>query len=226
MKITFAAILIAVNWATAQDNDPHLAAFKKLNVGAITSYNSFAPPPVLIGDVTYGISKRVSLGIVGGTQGSLALVGPKVNVLVAQPSNNFRVLFRFLSIYYPERNGKFLFDRNNKHVLPWMLSMAFFDAEWKTQRGIRWSLGMGGFETHCVDGMIALLSGEKDHDNEKDMPMELFNTVQASMSVPVSKRLIFRIETILVLKGYQLIPFDVYKVASPVNPFINFIYKF
>jgi hypothetical protein len=228
MKKTLALIIIVSNWAVAQNNDTHFPGRGKFNTGIITTYNSFAPPPVLIGDVTYGVTNKVSLGIIGGTQGSLALLGPKVNVLLAQPSNHFRYLFRFFSVYYFERNGQFLFDRSSRQVMPWILSMATFDCEWKTPKGIRWSLGMGGFETHCVDGMMSMLSGRKEtaEDKEHDLPLELFNTVQASASFPVTKKLTLRIETIFAMKGYQLIKAGEFKVASPINPFVNFTYTF
>jgi hypothetical protein len=233
MKTTLAFFLV-IRCAMAQvpfdsqSNDPHICPLGKLNGGLITSYSTFTPPPVLIGDVTYGVSKRLSLGVMGGTQGSLALLGPKLNLVLAQPSNHFRWLFRFVSIYYFERDGKFLLDRTYKQVMPWILSMAVMDAEWRTQKGIRWSIGMGLMETHCVDGMMALLQGKSRDDDEKeeDLPFELFNTIHGSVSVPLSRRLTFRLETIVVMRGFQLIQPGVFKVASPVNPFINLSYSF
>ena len=72
-------------------NDPHLSAKGKFMAGVITTWAGTIPPPVLIADVTYGISNRVSLGIVAGTTGELALYGLKFNASVYQ-KNNFSCL--------------------------------------------------------------------------------------------------------------------------------------
>ena len=207
-------------------NDPHFPLKGRFQAGVITTYTDKIPPPVLIADVTYGISDKFSVGIVGGTTGALALYGFKLNANIFQ-KNNFRVLYRMTSIYYPERNGKFLFDRSNKHVMPWMLSMALLDAEWKTERGIRWSLGMGLLETHCVDGMMNWIFNRKagPEEEEGELPFDLLNTVQGSVSIPLSRRLTLRPEVIAVMKGTQFVRGDEHKVG-PLNIYMSVVYTF
>ena len=229
------ALLLSSLTASAQSltgrrfaNDPYFPSAGKFTAGVITTYSNVSPPPALIADVTYGVSQKTAIGLMGGTTGSLALVGLKVNTIIAQAGEHFRTNFRFATIYYPGRDGKFLFDRTNRSVMPWMLSMAMIDAEWRTNKGIRWNLGIGGMETHCVDGMMHLLTGKRtsEEDEEKELPLDLFNTVQGSFSVPVSKRLTFRLEVICAMKGSRLIESREYKVSSPINPYIQFVYAF
>lgn len=216
-------------------NDPHFPVKGRFNSTLLTTYSSVAPPPVLIGDVMYGITNRFSAGFVGGTTGALGLFGIKLNVALYDQSD-FKILFRFMSVYYPERNGTFLFDRKDKYMMPWMLSMAVVDAEWKIANKVRWSIGMGLMETHCIEDMKMWFGFEHDHSvhGEDDGHMgeldsgeliDLFNTMQASMSIPLSARLTVRPEVIAVFRGTRLIEKEQWKVTFPINPYLSFIYS-
>jgi hypothetical protein len=202
-----------------ETNDPHFAARHHFKAGVITTYTGFTPPPVLIGDLTYGISNRFSLGLVGGTTGTLTLTGYKLGAVLYQ-RKDFRLLYRMSSVYYFNRNGKYLFDRVDKQVTPWILSMAFVDAEWKTKKGIRLSAGMGLLETHCVPGMMNLLfqTGES-----RTLMLEVFNTIQGSASFPLSPKLTMRVEAIGALKGTEFIKRDDHRVG-PLTMYLNFVY--
>lgn len=203
-------------------NDSNFPFYEKFNIGLMTTYAGIVPPPAVVVDVTYGVSEKVSVGILGGTTGAIALAGLKMNSIVLQ-KKQFRIMYRMVVIYYPQRHGKFLFDKSNKHIMPWMLSMGVVDAEWVTNKGIRWALGMGLMETHCIEGMKKHFS--RHHDEEKESPFEIFHTFQGSVSIPVSKKLIFRPEVITVLKGGSLIERGKFKVF-PINPYLKFIYTF
>jgi hypothetical protein len=209
----------------AQQENPHDGDFpgkKRFNVGLMGTYTPVTPPPALVGDVTYGMSDRLSIGILGGTTGAQSLGGAKINALLLQ-RNNFRMVYRMVIIYYPGREGAYMFDTSDKSIMPWMLSMAVCDATWKTGKGIRWSLGMGVLETHCIEGMKKYFWGVSDE--AKVSPFELFHTLQGSVSIPVSNRLTFRPEVIAVMKDAHLIKTGDFKVF-PVNPFLKVIYTF
>lgn len=207
-------------------NDPSLPAKSKFNAGLFTTYQGSAiAPPVLIGEVAYGVSKRFSVGIVGGTTGTQALIGVRLATAVYQ-KENFRVLFRVSSIYYPGRHGTFLFDNTDQHVMPWMLGMGFLDAEWRTQKGIRWSFGIGFLETHCVDGMMYVLFGVKPGPGqEADLELEVFNTIQGSVAIPLSKRFTLRPEAIVAMDGVQIVSGDDLKVV-PLYLYLHLAYSF
>ena len=216
-------------------NDPHIPARRNFSGSLLTTYSSANPPPILIGDVMYGISDRFSLGITGGTTGSLALYGIKLNASVFQ-REYFRVLFRFTSIYYPERNGTFLFDKNELYVMPWMLSMAVTDAEFRSKKGMRWTIGMGLLETHCINDMKMWFGMPHDHSHhaedghmgelESGELIDVFNTIQGSVSIPLSKRFTLRTEVIAVFRGTELIEKGQWKVGFPINPYISVTYSF
>ena len=203
-------------------NDPNFPSKRKFNAGVLATYTGIVPPPAIVGDVTYGVSSKIAVGVLGGTTGALALAGLKLNATLIR-KNNFKVMYRMITIYYPERKGKFLFDRKDKFVMPWMLSMGAIDGEWVSKNGTRYSLGVGMLETHCIEGMKKYFWGHSDE--KKVMPFEIFNTAQASVSIPVSKKLTLRPEIITVMKGTTLIKRGEFKVF-PINPYLKLIYTF
>jgi len=213
------------------ENDPNLARKGRFNVGAIVTYSTATPPPAFIADVSYGISSKTTLGLTGGTTGALALYGIKFNTLIAG-SENKRLLFRFLSVYYPERDGRFMFDRQAKYVMPWFLTMAVIDGEWKLKNKIRLNVGIGLMENHCLDDMKMWFDKNHDHhdmghDGELEGALiDVFTTLQAGVAVPLSQRLTLKFEVIAVFQKMRLINKDEFKVTFPINPFLNFVYAF
>jgi hypothetical protein len=212
-------------------NDPNYPAKGRFNAGILTTYSGKTPPPVLFGNITYGISNKFSAGIVGGTTGNLSGLGIKLNAVLLQ-RNSFRMAFRMLSVYYPERNGKYLFDRKDLHVMPWMLSMGVVDTEWRTSKGIRWALGVGLLETHCIDGMKRWFSNlgnshpESEVREEGELPFEVFTSLQGGVSIPVSKRFTFHPEVFTVLHGGKLIKSGEHRVGFPIIATVSLTYAF
>ena len=217
-------ILAIVNLSFAQSNDPLFPRVRKFNAGIISTYTG-NPPPVAIVDLTYGLSKKVSIGIVGGTTGQLALAGLRVNAILFQ-KENFRTLFRWNAIYYPGRDGKFLFDNSTQHVMPWMFTMGVADAEWKTKNGTRWSIGFGYLETHCIDGMMKLMHLSNDDDGKDDLPLQFYNVLHGGVSIPMTKRIFIRPEVVVVMRGFEVIQKTKESKVSPINPYINLVYTF
>ena len=233
--ITICLLVLCFQLVLAQEsqftNDPNLAAKGRFNVGAIITYSTATPPPAFIADVSYGISNKTTIGITGGTTGALALYGIKFNTLIAG-SENKRLLFRFLSVYYPERDGRFMFDREPKYVMPWFLTMAVIDGEWKLKNRMRLNAGIGLMETHCREDMKMWF--KKDHDHHdmghngeiEESLIDVFTTLQAGVAFPLSQRLTLKLEAIAVFHKTRLIHKDEFKVTFPINPFLNLVYAF
>lgn len=217
-------ILTVANLCLAQSNDPLFPGVKKFNTGIISTYTG-NPPPVAIVDLTYGLSKKVSMGIVGGTTGQLALAGLRVNAVLFQ-KENFRTVFRWNAIYYPGRDGKFLFDQSTQHVMPWMFTLGIADLEWKTENGTRWSLGMGYLETHCIDGMMKFFHFSRNEGDDQDQPFQLYNVLHGGVSIPISRKLTLRPEVVLVMRGVNIIHKTADAKVNPFNPYLNLVYSF
>ena len=206
----------------SRDQDADFPARGQFNAGLMSTFTGIAPPPALVGDVTYGVSSRIAAGILGGTTGAQSLAGAKLNAVLWE-RDNVRLMYRMIVIFYPGRDGQYLFDRSDTFIMPWMLSMGVADGSYTTSKGIRWSLGGGLLETHCVEGMKKYLWGTSEE--EKVLPFEVFHTLQASASIPVSKRLILRPEVIAIMRHAKLIHKGEFKVF-PINPFIKVVYSF
>jgi hypothetical protein len=210
-----------MNRTKAQSSDPHFPQKGKFQIGLLTTYTVTNPPPVLIGNINYGLSRKTAIGLVGGTTGTIGLYALRLNSILLQ-KDALRILFRMTSIYYPKRHGRFLFDRQNKHVMPWMLSMGTLDAEWSTKSGFRWAVGVGVIETHCVDDMKKWFSKSKfKHEGSPD----IFSTIQSGLAIPLSKKWLLRPEVFFVLQNGRLIEKEKFKVTFPVNPYLNLIYS-
>lgn len=203
-------------------HDPDFPGRRNLNAGVLATFSTHAPPPAVIGDMTYGINARLSVGVLAGTTGAQSLAGLKFSSVVYQ-RQNFRVMYRMVLVYYPGRDGEYLFDTTDKYIMPWMLSVATFDAEWRARGGIRWSAGMGALETHCIEGMKRYFWGASDE--RKVSPFDVFHTFQGSATVPLPGRLTLRPEVIVVMRNARLIRTGDFKVF-PINPFIKLIYSF
>jgi hypothetical protein len=208
--------------ASRSFNDPNFPMKGRFNAGVIATYTNATPPPAIIADATYGLTRRIGVGVMAGTTGALGVAGIKINALLLE-MNQLQLSSRTVIVYYPERDGKFLFDRKDKKVMPWMLSMTTVDAEIRRRNGMRFSLGMGLLETHCIEGMKKYFWGTSEES--KVVPFEFFQTVQGSVSIPLSGKIIFRPEVILIMKEGKRIEPNVFRV-SPVNPYLKFIYTF
>lgn len=64
------------------DYDPFIPGKGKFNTSLLTTFTGTTPPPVLIADLTYGLSKKTAMGLVVGTTGTLALMGIKLNTVI------------------------------------------------------------------------------------------------------------------------------------------------
>jgi hypothetical protein len=221
LTLMFTALAFLVH-GQKKFTDPVFPSRGHFNTGVIATYTNLMPPPALIADVTYGISDKVALGITGGTTGALALYGFKLNVTILQRSN-FRLHFRSMFVYYPERDGKFLFDHEERYVMPWMLSMGMVDAEWKTKKGVRYAIGMGLMEDHSINQLKSWLG---KLDKQAGGLFESYHTVQVSVSFPVGKHLTIRPEAIVTMQKFRLIEKETFKISFPVNPFLNVVYSF
>ena len=74
--------------------------------------------------------------------------------------------------------------------MPWFLTMAVIDGEWKLRNRIRINAGIGLMENHCLDDMKMWFDKNHDHhdmghDGELEGSLiDVFTTLQAGVAVP------------------------------------------
>jgi len=222
IMLLFASSLALGQQGPRNQNDALFPAQGKFSAGVMTTYGGIHPPPIVVADVTYGVGNKFSIGFAGGTTGAQGLYALKFGGKLLQ-QKRFGVNLRAMSIYYPSRDGKFLLDRSSRRIIPWMASLATLEGEWRTEKNVRWAAGVGALETHCMIRMKQWLHGGYE---ETVMPIDLFTTVNVSVSIPLSARLTIRPEVIAVFTSAGLISQGEFMVSSPVNPFINLVYNF
>lgn len=200
-----------------------------------TSVPLHTPPPIMIGELSYGFSGRFTGGVLAGTTGVVGFYGVKVNYLMYS-GKKFRLHFRMPVVYYPKRSGKFLFDRRNITIEPWMLSLASVSGEWRTKKNIRYLFGIGAVETHCAASMWGVLHKwgilrkahghalTEIHETSPSM-LGVFNTFHAGILVPLGKKWIFGSEIVMVMNGFNFSQKNEFRGGFPVNPLFQLYYQ-
>jgi len=145
-----------------------------------------------IGELTYGVSDRFSIGAVGaatpdvaGVRGTLAL-GLRPRGVVFH-SGAWRSALVVPVFYYPQVEG--FGDRE-----PWMLTRPTVTLERELQGGARVDVGVGLIAAACMDSLLTL-------GKERTMMGGVWNTATVGGSVPVSRRTSVLAEASLVLRG-------------------------
>ena len=101
----------------------------------------------------------------------------------------------------------------------------------ENQKNIRWAIGIGAAETHCIEDMKMWFMRAKEHHahggcEEMDPSLiHVFGTLQGNVSIPVSKHITIRPEVVAVFNNRGLIKRGEFKIV-PVNPYISIVYSF
>lgn len=162
-------------------------------------------PYVALGQYGYGLSKRVSLGIIYGYTPFEKGYGLRLKAVIAQPSASFRINVKSPFIYYP--------GMKKDDGEPWVLAWPTLNGDLKLKNGARVWAGVGLIGAACVDYLFE--SGSHDGGDDPDgttpkPPMEeedmfsIFNTFQFGYSKPLSDKWSFVAEVAPVMEGFKL----------------------
>jgi hypothetical protein len=202
-----ALLLALVRSAEAQDstaraNDPLFPRSGGVLVTAVTGI-----PYVGIGEVAYGLGDRFAIGVVAGMTPVIPGYGIRARMIVSE-SDEWRLHARLPILYYPktvELGGE-----------PWMLAWPVVASEWRLRSGVRFSVQGGIVAAACVESLLGLEeeeeiagSGEIPHDDHSGMGSamdmefdgDIWNTLGAGISVPLSPTTTFITEAHIVLHG-------------------------
>ena len=204
------ALLITLASATqAQDstvrlNDPLFAP-----AGGILVTTATGMPYVAIGEVAYGFSDRVSVGVVAGLTPIIPGYGIRARVVLSE-SENWRLYARLPILYYPKT-----VDLGGD---PWLLAWPVVASESRLPSGIRISLQGGIVGAACAESLLGLeeqpatpgggeseLQEHASHAGSGSMEMgfegNLWNTLGAGVSIPLSSSMTLTTEAHIVLHG-------------------------
>jgi hypothetical protein len=170
-------------------------------------------PYVAVAEYGYGISERLSVGLLAGITPSITGLGIRVRGVLCQRGNNFRLYIKVPVLYYPKTKGL--------GGEPWILARPALNAERKLDSGLRLSFGVGLVAAACVNDLFGLdHSHEKtshndhdrvhedlmivDHFEDKGFMGDIWNTLQAGIALPINEKFMFQTEFGLVFKGFQV----------------------
>ncbi len=160
-------------------------------------------PYIGIGEFSYGVSDRFSVGLLYGYTPIVLGYGLKIKALVAHPSPTTAILFKAPLLYYPHAK--------NLGGDPWVLAWPSLSFEKKLESGHRIWFGMGAVGASCVDALLGLkktnsvnTKTENKSEDEGEIMKAVWNTISVGYSMPWSKRLFGSLEVSPVLKGLKL----------------------
>ena len=188
-----------------------------------------------IAEYSYGFTDRFSIGILYGLTPMVSGYGIRIKNVLHQQSDDFRLYLKTPILYYPKTQ-----DLGGE---PWFLTWPSFNAEWKFRSGLRFAVGGGIVAAACANDLLGL---EHDHEEAEHhdehahvhniTPLEtdtdpdgfmgdIWNTVQASIAVPIGRRFMIQTELAIVLDGISIAD-EAWVGRYPVILFMGVSYEF
>ncbi len=177
-------------------------------------------PFVGLGEVAYGITNRLSVGVLAGELGNFTPgYGLRFRYVLAQPSRDFRVYFKVPVIYYPKARTFGCPDCD-----PWFLTWPTVNAEWHLANGTRVWTGVGVVAAACATTVLG--GDEEEEEMAEGLHEGVWNTIQLGISRPLTRRISFQFEAAVVLKGLKLAASHNWLGGPPVILTTGFSYAF
>ncbi len=149
-------------------------------------------PYVAIGEYAYGVSDRVTVGVLAGVLGKLTVkgYGIRARAVVHEPHDGFRIYFCTPVLFYPSTKGLLGGD-------PWWLARPNINFEWITERGFRYKVG---------GGLIAAASHHSLFGNPSEAKFvpDIWNSVHGGISFPIGTDVTFQVEASLIMNGFRV----------------------
>ena len=146
-------------------------------------------PYIAIGEYAYGVSGRVTIGLLAGTTPFVEGYGIRARAVLYQPDASFRIYLCAPLIYYPKTRGL--------GGDPWWLTRPNINFERMTRSGFRYKAGASLIAAASHYALFGDPAKAKFHPG-------LWNAVHAGISFPVSSRLTVQLENSLVLRGVRV----------------------
>lgn len=166
-------------------------------------------PFVGTAEYAYGVSDRLTFGVLGGFTPFEEAIGVRVRTVVFQKRESYRVYYCTPVVFYPQTNMP--------DAEPWWLIRPNINFEWLTNSGLRYKFG---------GSLIGVASHRRifgKPSNEKLSP-ELWSAVHAGLSMPVGSQFSFQAEFSYITKGIRTI--DTFFGGPPVLAIIGISYTF
>ena len=166
-------------------------------------------PVVGTAEYAYGISDRLTFGVLAGFTPLEEAIGIRVRTVVYQKKETYRVYYCTPIVFYPQTN---MHDAE-----PWWLIRPNINFEWLASSGLRYKFGGSLIGVASHQRVFRKTSSEK-------LSPELWSAVHAGLSMPVASQLSFQAEISYITKGIRTI--DTFFGGPPVLAIIGLSYTF
>lgn len=196
-------LIISLNTGIAQKKELFDHDYLILHKGKSMIILNSGIPYVAMGEYSFGISNRVSVGVLYGYTPIVLGYGLRIKAILAKPDEDLRIFLKVPMIYYPHAK--------NLGGDPWVLAWPTLSIEKKLHDGARLWTGIGVLGASCVDILLGekresvdVLGGSEQGNANKKMMSAIWNTIQVGYSKPISPRLSWTVEAAPVLHGLKL----------------------
>lgn len=164
-------------------------------------------PFVAVGEYAYGVTNRLTVGVLGGLTPEVEGYGVRVRSVIYQKRNHYRVYFCTPVIYYP---GLSAGD-------PWWLTRPNINFEWVTRSNIRYKFGISVFMAASNNSLFGDAS-------KATLQPDYWTSAHTGMSLPIGSDFSFQTEVSYVSKGVT--PIKDFIGAPPVVLVLGISYTF
>ncbi|MDR8390881.1 hypothetical protein NC796_07020 [Aliifodinibius sp. S!AR15-10] len=162
-----------------------------INMRGESRLSLFTGLPVIgSSEYAYGVSNRLTVGILGGFTPFEEAIGLRVRTVLYQSKESFRVYYCTPIIFYPQTQKP---DPD-----PWFITRPNINFEWVKRSNFRYKIGG------------SIIASASAHDlwgnaSESQHSPGLWSAVHAGVSLPVGANISFQTELSYVTKGFQTI---------------------
>jgi hypothetical protein len=191
----FAATLLHMSVASAQIPQPERpdALFPKAGGSSVSVWTGF--PYAAIGEYSYAFTDRFTVGVVGGFTFTTKALGLRTRVLLAEPSENFRVYAKAIALYYP--------PSDDSHYEPWLLAWPSANAEWKFGTDTRMYIGLGLVAAGCAHNVLGIKDEAMEYGGQ-GFRGGIWNDTQFGFTQSLTDRISLQGEVAVIMKGVYL----------------------
>lgn len=147
-------------------------------------------PVVGSSELAYGISDRLTVGVLGGFTPFEEAVGVRIRTVIYQQTESYRVYFCTPVIFYPQTR------RVNPD--PWFLTRPNINFEWLAKSDLRYKIGASIIASASRHNLF-------ENSSRSKHPPSLWTAVHGGISLPFSSNMTFQAELSYVTKGIRTI---------------------
>jgi hypothetical protein len=163
--------------------------------GSVSATVATGIPYVAIGEVSYGVTERFAVGVMGGVTPITYGIGLRARGIVAEGTAG-RLAVVVPVLYYPATGSL-------GHE-PWVLTLPQLLAERSFDNGALLHIGVGAAAAMCTEAIAGVLTGRHHEDGEEGFMGGFWNTATVGGALPLGFQTTAFLDATLIMKGFRM----------------------